>query len=524
MKIFTYLFVDLKIQWAHFPLDIIICIVWNIALLPVVLLDLPGRIIIGLPLILFIPGYLLVLSLFPRQQDLSIIERIALSFGLSIAIVPLIGLALNYTPWGIQLEPILVSLTAWVAITAAVGWHRWRALPVGERFRLEITLTWPRGESRLDRALTLGLAVSIVVAGALLVYVIVTPQEGEAFTEFYILGPGGTADNYPTNLTAGEAGRVLVGIANHEHRAVNYTVEVWQVNYSYYLHFHGTTSRVEIPHHDSLNVTRGLTVAARVNASAGTPGGLLEKNGCFSLELSGQGLRFSLYAPGAEEADDSGWIALTAEHNMSGWTAVAASYHASSGEMGLYVNGTRVATRWAAGALSHSTAPLYVGTARGSSFHGSLESLCLYDRALTPGEVEGLAEGGAVEDGLVSRWDCTRGYGGRLVDVAGDNHGLLRDAPWVNSGEILNLWFLDSWRVALNHTKVDVEGEWTPQWEEPYQFVLSSPGRYKVAFLLFTGDTESFQTGQDYRERRERLEGAYREIHLWVTVRESPEV
>jgi len=28
------------------------------------------------------------------------IERVALSFGLSIAIVPLIGLVLNFTPWG----------------------------------------------------------------------------------------------------------------------------------------------------------------------------------------------------------------------------------------------------------------------------------------------------------------------------------------------------------------------------------------------------------------------------------------
>ncbi|MDD3493076.1 MAG: DUF1616 domain-containing protein [Candidatus Thermoplasmatota archaeon] len=510
----------MRITWRHHPLDVLLCLAWTLLTLAAVLLDAPGRAAAGLPFLLFIPGYLLVLALFPGR-DISPVERLALSLGLSIAIVPLIGLALNYTPWGIRLEPLVVSLTAWVAVTAAVGWHRWKSLPVGERFRLDVTLTWPRGESRLDRALTLGLAISIVAAGALLVYVIVTPQAGESFTEFYILGPEGRADNYPTNLTAGEAGRVLVGIANHEHRAVNYTVEVWQVNYSHYLHFDGTTSRVEVPHHPSLNVTRGLTVAARVNASAGTPGSLLEKNGSFSLELSGRGLRFSLYAPGAEGADATGWIALTAEHNHSGWTTVAASYHASSGEMGLYINGTRVAGRWAAGALHHSTAPLYVGTAGGISFHGSLESLRLYGRALTPGEVEALAEGGAVEDGLVSRWDCTRGYGGRLVDVAGDNHGLLRDATWVNSGEILNLWLLDSWRVALNHTGVDVEGEWRPQWEEPYQFVLSSPGRYRVAFLLFTGETPDLTPGGDYGEMAGRLEEAYRSLHLWVTVHKS---
>jgi uncharacterized membrane protein len=33
-----------------------------------------------------------------------------LSIGLSLAIVPLDGLMLNYTPWGITLAPIMVSL------------------------------------------------------------------------------------------------------------------------------------------------------------------------------------------------------------------------------------------------------------------------------------------------------------------------------------------------------------------------------------------------------------------------------
>jgi len=37
-------------------------------------------------------------ALFPGKDDLDGIERIALSFGLSIAVVPLMGLALNYTP------------------------------------------------------------------------------------------------------------------------------------------------------------------------------------------------------------------------------------------------------------------------------------------------------------------------------------------------------------------------------------------------------------------------------------------
>ena len=60
------------------------------------------RNILGLPLVLFLPGYALIAALFPAKSDLDGIERVALSFGLSIAVVPLIGLGLNYTPWGIR--------------------------------------------------------------------------------------------------------------------------------------------------------------------------------------------------------------------------------------------------------------------------------------------------------------------------------------------------------------------------------------------------------------------------------------
>jgi uncharacterized membrane protein len=41
-------------------------------------------------------------------ENLDPIERIALSLGMSIALVPIVGLLLNYTPWGIRLTPIVL--------------------------------------------------------------------------------------------------------------------------------------------------------------------------------------------------------------------------------------------------------------------------------------------------------------------------------------------------------------------------------------------------------------------------------
>jgi len=80
----------------------------------------PIRIILGLPLVLFLPGYSLIAALFPGKDDLDAIERIALSFGLSIAITPLLGLALNYTPFGIRLSPVLIVLSVFT-VSLAMG-------------------------------------------------------------------------------------------------------------------------------------------------------------------------------------------------------------------------------------------------------------------------------------------------------------------------------------------------------------------------------------------------------------------
>ncbi|MGC9069155.1 MAG: DUF1616 domain-containing protein [Thermoprotei archaeon] len=69
------------------------------------------RYILGTLLVLFLPGYALIEALYPKEEDLKPLERLALSIGLSLALVPLVGLILNYTPWGIRLGPILTALT-----------------------------------------------------------------------------------------------------------------------------------------------------------------------------------------------------------------------------------------------------------------------------------------------------------------------------------------------------------------------------------------------------------------------------
>ena len=76
----------------------------------------------GSVFVLFLPGFSLIKALF-SSRELDNIERLALSIGLSLALVPMAGLLLNYTPWGIRTTPVtfcLLGLTLVFASAAVV--------------------------------------------------------------------------------------------------------------------------------------------------------------------------------------------------------------------------------------------------------------------------------------------------------------------------------------------------------------------------------------------------------------------
>lgn len=239
----------------------------NVVVFLPVINETPLRVVVGLPFVLFIPGYAFIAALFPeagesptpgesqsadeRSESTDVettdrtddrsgidgIERVALAFGISIAIVPLIGLVLNFTPWGIRLVPIVLSISGvTLALTAVAAKRRWD-LPADDRFRVPYREWLAAGraelfepESRTDAALNVLLAISVVLAVTSVGYAVAVPQQGESFTEFYLLTEQEdgdlVADDYPTEFTRGESRSLIVGIGNHEHERMNYTVVV----------------------------------------------------------------------------------------------------------------------------------------------------------------------------------------------------------------------------------------------------------------------------------------------------------
>jgi uncharacterized membrane protein len=217
--------------------------VWLAAYLPVVSTS-PIRVVVGLPFVLFAPGYALVAALFPESGTNEItdgsvdgIERIVLSVGGSFVLVPATGLLVSFTPFGLRLLPLLVGITLVTLTLVAIGVVRRRRLPPEQRFRTPVG-QWRRTvwqelvspDDGVDRLLNVVLALAVITATASVGYAVAVPQQADPFTEMYLLtadGDGeGVAGEYPSNLTAGNTTSLVLGIGNREQSTVNYTVVV----------------------------------------------------------------------------------------------------------------------------------------------------------------------------------------------------------------------------------------------------------------------------------------------------------
>ena len=191
------------------------------------------RPIIGTIVVLFVPGYAFIAALFPQKATLANGVRLALSFGLSIVIVPLLELALNYTRWGIQLGPTLIVIVVFTLLCSIVTSVRRYRLPRERRF----AINWPDwhhirlkaarlGGTRFDRTLSVVLIIAIITSVAVTSYAVVMPKPNEHFTEFYLLGTNDTLSNYTTQYKVGVPTPVTVVIVNHEKTDVTYDLVV----------------------------------------------------------------------------------------------------------------------------------------------------------------------------------------------------------------------------------------------------------------------------------------------------------
>lgn len=245
-----------------FPADLgavlaLVVMTWIVVFAPVVR-ETALRVVLGAAFVLFAPGYAITAALFPESDEanpdaadgrsessvvprfgkgLGVTERFTTAVVVSVLVVPLFGLALNFSPFDIGLTTVVVSMsvfTVGAVILAAV--RRWN-LPREDRFRLP-TDRWQAAvrsefltsETKLDRALNVVILASLLVATVSVAYAVAGPESEQRSTEFYLLTENETgelvADEYPTTFRDGESKSLVVGVANHESRPTDYVVLV----------------------------------------------------------------------------------------------------------------------------------------------------------------------------------------------------------------------------------------------------------------------------------------------------------
>lgn len=213
------------------PFDIMIILLWLFVWLIIILSDKNGmvRVILGIPIVLFIPGYILTCIISPKR-DLGWIERIAMSLAMSLVAVSIIGIILNFTI-GLYLNSIIASLYIFIGAMVPITIYIRGKIRPDDIFSVSLDVAYKNindifsANNVKDGILTGILILSIIVFVGVSYFAVVTPKIGERFTEFYILSNTGD-DDHLTNLNINNSYDYLLGITNHEYRKVNYTIKV----------------------------------------------------------------------------------------------------------------------------------------------------------------------------------------------------------------------------------------------------------------------------------------------------------
>lgn len=196
-------------------------------------------IVVGLPVILLIPGYALVSAVFPRAGELapgsgtetSWLARLGASVAGSGIAITVVGWLLDFTIWGFDRAAILVGLSLLTVVATAVAWYRRRQLPTADQAGTDFdtvrshVYTAAGNQSAVSVILTI--TVVIAAAGAVGVVADESTSNGSV-VELYVLGQNESgelaAGSYPSNVTVGEPITTGVGVGTSESAFDGYVI------------------------------------------------------------------------------------------------------------------------------------------------------------------------------------------------------------------------------------------------------------------------------------------------------------
>lgn len=185
------------------------------------------RAFLSLVCLLFAPGYTTLALLYPDGKGIDRTERFGLSPIVSIAVLIPLGLLLNYSAWGLRLDALLGVFTGYSALVG--GGALWRRSHLDPTIQFALPAIQSGRAFRRILPLILIICVSSIAVWGFLES-LVAESGGERYTEFYLLGSDGMADQYPKQAAAGEPFPLIVGIINHEQKTVLYHVVLMEMD------------------------------------------------------------------------------------------------------------------------------------------------------------------------------------------------------------------------------------------------------------------------------------------------------
>lgn len=214
----------------------------------------PLRVGLVVVTVFFLTGYSLTTLVFPtrppsesaralslsfgdlRERAPTLGERLALSFGLSVAVIPLAGMVLAAFSLGYDPGTVIDALTALVALPMLLGTVRRAQAPETTRYAVPLRPVRDRFDAAFVDAGRLQTTANVAIAAGVLAFAVVgavavtAPQSAEEYTEFSVLAENAqgelVTDDYPRSFTVGESRPLTLFVGNQEGEPTSYDVVV----------------------------------------------------------------------------------------------------------------------------------------------------------------------------------------------------------------------------------------------------------------------------------------------------------
>ena len=183
---------------------------------------------IGLTVALLLPGYILTTILFPLHTDLTFLGRGALSIGLSLALLAVALIPLDWSSRGIDQWSILFALGLLTLILLLIG--------VGERLSAVRQVTTSGEKLRfyhlpvLRWRLHLPVALLAGTICFLVFWIVLAPTQDSLMTEVYLLDEQNSAEIQPQQASYGVPTTTQLVIQNRTRLGQSHHIELWVEN------------------------------------------------------------------------------------------------------------------------------------------------------------------------------------------------------------------------------------------------------------------------------------------------------